>query len=96
MSHLVFDTNPSKGLSVDYNKPLFVPAGGDSLAEIGAPPLADQALGSIHVSKPIELWKTAFSSYFPQKVALEYITKVSFKQLKFSLRTCSRTYNEAL
>uniref|UniRef100_A0A914VYB5 Cytoplasmic dynein 2 light intermediate chain 1 n=1 Tax=Plectus sambesii TaxID=2011161 RepID=A0A914VYB5_9BILA len=69
MSHLVFDTNPSKGLSVDYNKPLFVPAGGDSLAEIGAPPLADQSLGSIHVSKPLELWKTAFNSYFPQKEA---------------------------
>ncbi len=75
LSNLVFATNASKGLSVDYNKPLFVPFGGDSLADIGAPAISDEFLLRT-ATQPIDLWKMAFNEQFPQKVIIISTLKI--------------------
>ncbi|KAL4237941.1 Cytoplasmic dynein 2 light intermediate chain 1 [Mactra antiquata] len=64
-SHL-FGTAASKTLQTEYNKPLMVPAGLDSLASIGNVPLSDKDVGRVNAKKPIDLWKHCFTSYFPQ------------------------------
>ncbi|XP_064600600.1 cytoplasmic dynein 2 light intermediate chain 1-like isoform X2 [Liolophura sinensis] len=67
ISHHLFGTSASKTLQTDHNKPLLVPAGQDSLQLIGTPPLADGDIGKISARSPVELWKHAYTSYFPQE-----------------------------
>jgi len=66
VSHHLFSTNLGKNLQVDHNKPLSVPFGHDSLQQIGTPPIADSDIGQVQARTPLELWKTAFCSYFKQ------------------------------
>lgn len=62
---LLFRTQLGKAVSVDHNKPIIVPAGQDSFSQIGAPPVASQDMGKMHSRDPYELWKAAFSAFFP-------------------------------
>uniref|UniRef100_A0A8D0GGD6 Cytoplasmic dynein 2 light intermediate chain 1 n=1 Tax=Sphenodon punctatus TaxID=8508 RepID=A0A8D0GGD6_SPHPU len=57
----------SKSLSVDQNKPLFIPAGMDSLSQIGPPPASDSDIGKLHAQTPVDLWKKVFEKTFPPK-----------------------------
>ncbi|XP_046575700.1 cytoplasmic dynein 2 light intermediate chain 1-like isoform X1 [Haliotis rubra] len=68
INHHLFRTNPSKNMQVEHNKPLFVPAGLDSLQTIGNPPISDDDIGRVHARTPMELWKQAFTGHFPQEV----------------------------
>ncbi|XP_052769015.1 cytoplasmic dynein 2 light intermediate chain 1-like [Mya arenaria] len=64
-NHL-FGTIPSKVLQTEYNKPLMVPVGLDSLQAIGNVPLSDKDVGRVNARNPVDLWKHCFTSYFPQ------------------------------
>ncbi|OXB65484.1 hypothetical protein ASZ78_014835 [Callipepla squamata] len=65
--HLAFGYDRSKSVSVDHNKPLFIPAGLDSLSQIGPPPTSDSNIGKIRANTPLELWKKVFEKAFPPK-----------------------------
>ncbi|CAL1536933.1 unnamed protein product, partial [Lymnaea stagnalis] len=66
LSYYLFDTNASKTVQVDHNKPLFIFGGQDTLQQIGTPPISEGDIGKTHVKNPIDLWKVAFTSHFPQ------------------------------
>lgn len=66
ITHHLFGTTPSKTLQLEYNKPLMIPAGLDSLQQIGTPPIADKDIGRINAKRPLDLWKHAFLGHFPQ------------------------------
>lgn len=68
MSHHLFGTTASKTLQTDHNKPLLVPAGLDSIQQIGSPPLTDKDIGRVQAKTPFELWKIAYTGYFPQEL----------------------------
>ena len=40
------------------------------LSLIGLPPVADSDLGHVNARSPMDLWKQAFTSFFPQQVSL--------------------------
>ncbi|XP_013396318.1 cytoplasmic dynein 2 light intermediate chain 1 [Lingula anatina] len=67
ISHYVFGTNMSKTVQVDQNKPLLIPAGLDAASQIGSPPLSDDELGVGSAKTPLDLWKRAYCSMFPQE-----------------------------
>lgn len=66
ISHLAFGTGISRTMSMDYTKPLLVPAGSDALGQIGIPTLSAGDLKTINARKPLELWKQAYIGFFPQ------------------------------
>lgn len=66
ISHHLFGTTMGKSLQVDHNKPLMVAAGHDSLQQIGTPPLSEQDIGRVQAKNPMQLWKHAFTGFFPQ------------------------------
>ncbi|KAG7334235.1 hypothetical protein KOW79_002642 [Hemibagrus wyckioides] len=63
-NHLAFGTERGKYLSTDHSKPLIIPAGMDSLSQIGS---VDVDLGALHAKTPLELWKKVFERFFPQE-----------------------------
>ncbi|KFV54435.1 Cytoplasmic dynein 2 light intermediate chain 1, partial [Tyto alba] len=67
INHLAFGCDKSKSISVDHSKPLFVPAGLDSLSQIGPPPASDSDIGKMRANTPLELWKKIFEKTFPPK-----------------------------
>ncbi|ELU13557.1 hypothetical protein CAPTEDRAFT_165957 [Capitella teleta] len=67
ISNFVFGTSASKSVQLEHSKPLVIPAGMDSFNQIGSPPLADGDLGRVTARTPMELWKSAFTSFFPQQ-----------------------------
>ncbi|XP_072031867.1 cytoplasmic dynein 2 light intermediate chain 1-like [Amphiura filiformis] len=70
VSHLAFGTQIStstKNLNFDPNKPIMVPFGMDAMQQIGLPPVADSDLGHVNARSPMDLWKQAFTSFFPQQ-----------------------------
>ncbi|KAL8611152.1 hypothetical protein ACOMHN_064442 [Nucella lapillus] len=67
ISHHLFGTTPSKSMQTEPNKPLFVPAGLDSIQQIGSPPISDKDIGRVQAKTPFDLWKVAFTSHFPQE-----------------------------
>lgn len=69
ISHFVFQTSSSKGMAVDPNKPVIVPAGMDSLQQIGPPPVAAGDIGKLTARNPLELWKQAYTAFFPQQTS---------------------------
>lgn len=71
---LLFKTAMSKNVSLDHNKPVIVPAGQDSLSQIGAPPVPSESLGKLQHRNPYDLWKATYSSVFPpEKTSLESV-----------------------
>ncbi|XP_015265648.1 PREDICTED: LOW QUALITY PROTEIN: cytoplasmic dynein 2 light intermediate chain 1 [Gekko japonicus] len=67
INHLAFGFDRSKSMSVDQNKPLFIPAGLDSFSQIGPPPASDSDIGKLHAQTPMDLWKKVFEKKFPPK-----------------------------
>ncbi|XP_074805460.1 cytoplasmic dynein 2 light intermediate chain 1 isoform X4 [Natator depressus] len=67
INHLAFGFDRSKSVSVDQNKPLFIPAGLDSLNQIGPPPASDSDIGKLHAHTPVDLWKKIYEKTFPPK-----------------------------
>ncbi|XP_064387281.1 cytoplasmic dynein 2 light intermediate chain 1-like isoform X2 [Halichondria panicea] len=66
ISHLAFGTGLSRTMSMDYTKPLLVPAGSDALGQIGVPSLSAGEISKINARNPLELWKQAYCGFFPQ------------------------------
>ena len=64
LSHHAFGAEPGKGVSQDYNKPLIIPAGSDSLEAISGAAAAAADGGR----QNLELWKHQFTTHFPQSV----------------------------
>ncbi|XP_076831567.1 cytoplasmic dynein 2 light intermediate chain 1 [Brachyhypopomus gauderio] len=64
-THLAFGTDRGKSVSTDPSKPLVVPAGMDSLSQIGSPATAGVDIGSLHARNPLDLWKKVFQRVFP-------------------------------
>ncbi|KAM4695358.1 cytoplasmic dynein 2 light intermediate chain 1 [Discoglossus pictus] len=67
INHLAFGLDKSKSVSLDYNKPLLIPVGMDSLSQIGSPPASDSDLAQFRVRTPMELWRKVYEMYFPAK-----------------------------
>ncbi|XP_040583699.1 cytoplasmic dynein 2 light intermediate chain 1 [Lepeophtheirus salmonis] len=67
LSHLAFETDHWKGLSQDYNKPLFIPCGSDSLSQIAGTNSNGERefLGSF----TMDVWKQHYTTYFPQNIS---------------------------
>lgn len=55
--------NSSRSVIMDQNKPLSVPAGTDSLAQIGAPPTIHEA--QLSARRPEDIWQAALQHFFP-------------------------------
>ncbi|KAK2852844.1 hypothetical protein Q7C36_008045 [Tachysurus vachellii] len=68
INHLAFGTDRGKYLSTDHSKPLIIPAGMDSLSQIGS---VDVDLGTLHAKTPLELWKKVFERFFPPESTSE-------------------------
>ena len=62
LGHHAFGNDPVKGVSQDYNKPLFVPAYSDSFQAIMG---QDGSGGRIS----LDMWKHQFTTHFPQTVS---------------------------
>ncbi|KAM3863074.1 cytoplasmic dynein 2 light intermediate chain 1 [Diretmus argenteus] len=64
-SHLAFGLDRGKSVSCDSTKPLIIPAGSDSLSQIGPPPTSDVVISSLHARNPLDLWKKVYELAFP-------------------------------
>ncbi|XP_023994740.1 cytoplasmic dynein 2 light intermediate chain 1 isoform X3 [Salvelinus sp. IW2-2015] len=64
-TQLGFGTEKGKSMSSDLSKPLIIPAGMDSLSQIGSPPTTDVDIGTLHAKNPLDLWKKVFEVVFP-------------------------------
>ena len=62
---LAFNGASSRRVVLDYDKPLIVPAGTDTLAQIGTPSLLNDELRKQGIRNPIDLWQAAYEQYFP-------------------------------
>uniref|UniRef100_A0A8B9HXC8 Cytoplasmic dynein 2 light intermediate chain 1 n=1 Tax=Astyanax mexicanus TaxID=7994 RepID=A0A8B9HXC8_ASTMX len=69
VSHLAFGTERGKSLSADPSKPLIIPAGMDSLSQIGES--IDVDIGTLHARNPLDLWKKVFERVFPPESTKE-------------------------
>lgn len=68
LNHYVFHTDPKKASQLDPSKPFVIPAGGDSLESIGAPPGASRAqMDTSNIGSRVKLWQRAVDSFFPPK-----------------------------
>lgn len=68
LNHHAFRSSPHQEFSFDYNKPLCISAGLDSLAQIGMPPSesgGQDNLGKQHQVAHYDSWKRDFDRYFP-------------------------------
>lgn len=70
-NHLAFGTERGKSFSTDLSKPLVIPAGMDSLSQIGSPPASEVEIGLLHAKNPLDLWKKLFERIFPQEKTAE-------------------------
>ena len=64
LSYHAFSTDPGKGVSQDYNKPLIIPAWSDSFEAISG----GSSGGSGGGRQNLEMWKHQFTTHFPQSV----------------------------
>ncbi|XP_056148069.1 cytoplasmic dynein 2 light intermediate chain 1 [Lampris incognitus] len=70
-SHLAFGLDRGKSVSFDSAKPLIIPAGSDSLSQIGSPPATNVDIGSLHARNPMDLWKKVYEIVFPTESSSE-------------------------
>ncbi|CAF3621382.1 unnamed protein product [Adineta steineri] len=67
--HLLFDTNlPEKQPQIDYQKPLYIKSGSDTLEQVGPPPIPEYELGDLKEQTPLAVWRAAYCKRFPQEV----------------------------
>ncbi|VDO41258.1 unnamed protein product [Onchocerca flexuosa] len=67
ISSVVFGTTAPKTIGTDHNKPLSVPAGADSLMDIGAPPFINPSASLIGATSTRDIWHEAYLELFPAK-----------------------------
>ena len=72
LSYHAFNTEPGKGVSQDYNKPLIIPAWSDSFEAISGGSGGAKAGGR----QNLEMWKHQFTTHFPQSVINVNISKI--------------------
>ena len=72
LSYHAFNTEPGKGVSQDYNKPLIIPAWSDSFEAISGGSGGAKAGGR----QNLEMWKHQFTTHFPQSVSNVNISKM--------------------
>ncbi|KAK4469259.1 hypothetical protein MN116_006576 [Schistosoma mekongi] len=70
LNHIAFDGKDLCDAQMETGKPLMIPVGVDSFSNIGTPPNVDMEIERLTVKSPLEMWKNAFCSKFPQKSAL--------------------------
>ncbi|KAJ8866916.1 hypothetical protein PR048_032778 [Dryococelus australis] len=68
LSHHGFGSAPVKSISQDYNKPLLVPAGSDSMERIGGVGTTKVVSVSRGPGAALDRWKHTFTKHFPQEV----------------------------
>ncbi|XP_010887070.1 cytoplasmic dynein 2 light intermediate chain 1 [Esox lucius] len=71
-TQLAFGTEKGKSMSSDLSKPLVIPAGMDSLSQIGPPQSKDVDIGTLHAKNPFDLWKKVFEAVFPPESTSEH------------------------
>ncbi|KAA0188120.1 cytoplasmic dynein 2 light intermediate chain 1 [Fasciolopsis buskii] len=64
LSNLAFRSSFTPTVQLDIGKPLSVPEGTDSFANIGVPPNADISIDRLNAKTPLEMWKAAFCGNF--------------------------------
>ena len=67
LGHHAFGNDPVKGVSQDYNKPLFVPAYSDAFQTIMG---QEAAGGGGRIS--LDMWKHQYTTHFPQTVNMKF------------------------
>uniref|UniRef100_A0A672L3Z1 Cytoplasmic dynein 2 light intermediate chain 1 n=1 Tax=Sinocyclocheilus grahami TaxID=75366 RepID=A0A672L3Z1_SINGR len=67
VNQLAFGTERPKSVSTDPSKPLAIPAGFDSLNQIGPAVTSDVDIGTLHAKNPLDLWKKVFERVFPHE-----------------------------
>lgn len=72
INQLAFGTERLKSISTDPSKPLAIPAGSDSLSQIGPPVTSEVDIGTLHAKNPLDLWKKVFERVFPQESTKEH------------------------
>ncbi|XP_049780347.1 cytoplasmic dynein 2 light intermediate chain 1 [Schistocerca cancellata] len=80
LNHHAFGALPVKGISQDYNNPLLIPAGSDSMEQIG------RGFGSFPqkgAGSALERWKHSFTTHFPQEAETNAIPDDPAKDLNF-------------
>ena len=65
LNYHAFGSDPVKGVSQDYNKPLFIPAYSDSMQAI-------LGQSSDHGRITLDMWKHQYTTHFPQTVRFLY------------------------
>ena len=76
LGHHAFGNDPVKGVSQDYNKPLFVPAYSDAFQTIMG---QEAAGGGGRIS--LDMWKHQYTTHFPQTVNILVYVSSSFCEL---------------
>ena len=61
LNYHAFGSDPVKGVSQDYNKPLFIPAYSDSMQAI-------LGQSTDHGRITLDMWKHQYTTHFPQTV----------------------------
>lgn len=70
LNYLAFKSSaPSRVIAVDPGRPLVVPVGTDSLAQIGVPPIPSGDVSALSAKRPHELWQAVLASVFPPEAA---------------------------
>nr|CAB3240338.1 cytoplasmic dynein 2 light intermediate chain 1-like [Phallusia mammillata] len=69
MNVAAFDGQLNKSPVIDGSRPIYVPAGMDSIDAIGSPPLSGSDVGRGGSRNPAETWRIAFCGHFPQEGA---------------------------
>ncbi|GMT32887.1 hypothetical protein PFISCL1PPCAC_28509 [Pristionchus fissidentatus] len=67
-AHHAFGAHLGRSIQTDINKPLFIPVGLDSYADIGPPPMNDSSYSSLRSTQPIDLWWGVFAESFATSV----------------------------
>ena len=85
LSHHGFGSDPLKGISTDYNRPLLIPAWSDSMEAITGLPANQTSAdggggGGINNKWRIEFWKHQYVSRFPQSVRVKSFSLSYFTQ----------------
>ena len=82
LGHHAFGNDPVKGVSQDYNKPLFVPAYSDAFQTI----MGQEAAGGGRIS--LDMWKHQYTTHFPQTVNKITITPMCSCAIFLLLAQC--------
>ena len=92
LNNHAFGTEAVKGVSQDYNKPLFIPAFSDSIQAIVGQSAGDSGRVSL------DMWKHQYTTHFPQSVRIHYTDygRPERKQPSLKIRTANASFGSML